>query len=412
MPKLIRNYSASGIRANWALPASVYIGWTGYSNLGDEAMLEVCEARFARFRWVPFEVWNAQPQPKDFVRRAFQSPALLFESLVDEIRTRRRLRGFLNARNARVNVNGGPPAALLGGGTLINATDEFLQQYRTARERLRRPVPVFSCGVKTPDFFAGKGDWRDHSREWVEATSDLPILGVRGPFSKQFLDAAGAHNVSITGDPTVWLHQPLVESGNVLPDRPLRIGVNCGSAQFIWGDLSWLLAEQAEVVRKLIASGHAVELFAICPEDMPACLEVARQAHAGISPISEPLTSYESYAAKLTGFDLVIAFKLHAGVLAACANVPFVMLEYQPKCRDFCASIGWEDYNVRTDRADATTVLQLTEQLLHNLPASRSVLCERMCRLRNLFEAYCLHLEQILVGSPTPEQAVSHTPRA
>jgi hypothetical protein len=394
------------------LQTALYIGWTGYSNLGDEAMMEVCQARFARFRWVPFEVWNAQPQPKGFARRAFQSPALLFESFADEIRTRRRLRGFLNARKAKVNANGAPPSALLGGGTLINATDEFLQQYRTAREKLRRPVPVFSCGVKTPDFFAGKGDWCDRTREWVEATSDLPIIGVRGPISKQFLDAAGARNVSITGDPAVWLHQPLLDPVNVAADRPLRIGVNCGSTKFIWGDLSWLLAEQAEVVRKLVASGHAVELFAICPEDMAACLEVARQAHSGISPISEPLTTYESYAAKLTDFDLVIAFKLHAGVLAACANVPFVMMEYQPKCRDFCASIGWEDYNVRTDRADSTKVLELTEQLLHDLPASRRVLCERMCRLRNLFDAYCLHLEQILAGPPTAEQTASRTARA
>jgi hypothetical protein len=55
----------SGTNKDWALQTALYIGWTGYSNLGDEAMLEVCEARFARFGWVPFEVWNAQPQPKD-----------------------------------------------------------------------------------------------------------------------------------------------------------------------------------------------------------------------------------------------------------------------------------------------------------------------------------------------------------
>jgi polysaccharide pyruvyl transferase len=376
------------------MQSALYVGWIGYGNLGDEAMLEVCEARFADYRWTPFEVWNAQPQPKNFARRAARSPAVLFKAVVDELRTGRRLRGFLTARKAKVNLNGGPSFALLGGGTLINANDEFLNQYRTARERLRCPVPVFSCGAKTPDFFAGKGGWKDHSREWIEATSDLPVVGVRGPLSKGFLDSAGARNVSITGDPAVWLHRPLSASPPSRLDRRLKIGVNCGSATFIWGDLSVLIEAQAETVRQLVSRGFAVELFAICAEDMDACEEVARRANVGITPVPEPLTSYAKYAAKLDEFDLVIALKLHAGVLAACANVPFVMLEYQPKCRDFCASIGWENYNIRTDCADPGTVLQLVETLLHDLAATRSALCRRMCDLRSTFESYCKHLER------------------
>lgn len=375
----------------------IYIGWTGYRNLGDEAMLEVCEKRFSGYRWVPFDTWNAQPKPMEFFTRALDSPGVLWNAVRDEIRSGRRLRGFLNARKMGSDSDASPPVALLGGGTLINSNDEFFQQYRTARDRLGRAVPVFSCGAKTPDFFSGKDGWRDRSREWVEATSELPIVGARGPLSKQFLDAAGARNVSITGDPAVWLHQPLADSVEATADHPLRIGVNCGSARFIWGELSRLLEVQAEVVRKLVAAGYEVELFAICPEDIPACLEVAQQANAGIAPIREPLTTNEQYTAKLADLDLVIALKLHAGVLAACANVPFVMLEYQPKCRDFCASIGWDAYNLRTDRADPNSVLQLTEALLSDLASSRRLLCRRMCDLRTQFEAYCLQLDELLV---------------
>lgn len=374
------------------MPTGVYIGWTGYQNLGDEVMLGVCQERFSGFRWVPFDAWNAQPQPREFFRRAARSPGILFKSLGDEIRTLRRVRGLLKQGNSE----SGRPMALLGGGTLINSNDEFLWQYRTAREKVGCAVPVFSCGVKTADFFAGKGSWRDRSREWVEATAELPSVGVRGPLSKQFLDAAGARNVSITGDPAVWLHRPLPDPVIPIPNRSFKVGMNCGSAKFIWGDLPALLSAQAKVVRNLVDCGYQVQLFAICPEDMATCVEVARQAHAGIAPIPEPLTTSESYAAKLRQWDLVIAFKLHAGVLAACANVPFVMLEYQPKCGDFCASIGWEDYNIRTDRADARTVLELTENLLKDLSASRKVLCQRMCDLRRKFEAYCVQLEAML----------------
>lgn len=374
------------------MQSALYVGWTGHGNLGDEAMLEVCEKRFS-YRWIPFETWNAQPRPKDFAHRAMSSPSILLKSFTDELRTRRRLRSFLNARKANVNSSAGPSLALLGGGTLINATDEFLEQYRTASQRVRSAVPVFSCGVKTPDFFAGKGEWLDRSREWIDATSDLSVVGVRGPLSREFLESAGARNVRVTGDPAVWLHEPLPLSANLNRERPFRIGVNCGSAKYIWGDLSQLLRWQAEIVQQLVACGHKVELFAICPEDMAACKEVARLANVGIAPISEPLTRYAAYKARLNDLDVVFAVKLHAAVLAACANVPFIMLEYQPKCRDFCASIDWETYNVRTDCASAANVLPILEHLLADLTGARTVLCRRMCELRKVFESYCEHLE-------------------
>ena len=388
-----------------AVQSALYVGWTGYGNLGDEAMLDVCEKRFTNHRWIPFETWNAQPRPKDFAHRAMRSPSVLLKAFSDELRTRRRLRSFLNAR-ANLNSSTAPRLALLGGGTLINATDEFLEQYRTASQRVRYAVPVFSCGTKTPDFFTGKGEWRDRSREWIDATSNLSVVGVRGPLSKEFLESAGARNVRVTGDPAVWLHEPLRPSANLEPERPFRIGVNCGSAKYIWGNLSQLLSWQAEIVQQLGAAGHAVELFAVCPEDMAACTEVARLANIGITPVLEPLTSYPAYKAKLIGFDAVIAVKLHAGVLAACASVPFLMLEYQPKCRDFCSSIGWEHYNVRTDSARPATVLPMIEHLLSDLASTRTVLCRRMCELRKRFDSYCEHLEntftELSAGADAP----------
>ena len=393
------------------MQSALYVGWTSYGNLGDEAMLEVCETRFPNYRWIAYDTWNAQPQPKDFAKRAITSPSILLKAFSEELRTGRRLRSFLNARKANVNSSEAPSLALLGGGTLINSTDEFLDQYRTARQRLRRPVPVFSCGVKTPDFFAGKGEWQDRSREWIDATSDLSLVGVRGPLSKEFLESAGARNVRVTGDPGVWLHEPVLASANVERERPFKIGLNCGSAKYIWGDVSQLVRWQAEVIQQLVAWGHEVETFAICPEDMAACMEVARLANVGIAPVSEPLTSYAMYKAKLSDFDVVISVKLHAGVLAACANVPFIMLEYQPKCRDFCASLGWNDYCLRTDCARPAAVLPMIEHLIGNLVAKRALLCKRMCELRKLFDRYCQHLEHTFAELSAGDSSGSSGPR-
>src|SRR6267154_630712 len=89
-----------------ALRTGIYIGWTGYSNLGDEAMLEVCQSRLAQYRWVPFDLWNAQPRPTHFARNVWRSPATLLRSLRDELRTRRRLRALVRAREAGLNLGG------------------------------------------------------------------------------------------------------------------------------------------------------------------------------------------------------------------------------------------------------------------------------------------------------------------
>ena len=379
---------------------AIYIGWTGYGNLGDEAMFEACAARFSGLKWLPFDRWHAQPDAKGFASRALRDPKAVLHTLLDELRTGNRLRALLLKPDTEVKEAGAPVAAILAGGTLINATDEFLINYRTMRDHLNRPVPVFSCGVKTPDFWAGKGDWQDRTREWVELLAELPVVGVRGPLSKQALDAAGARNVEITGDPAVWFHRPAAPAAARAGRK--RIGVNCGTAKHVWGDLQKVQEEFALLVHRLVKAGHAVELFAICPEDLAACAEVARMANAGVAPPSAALTTYEAFARKVEDFDLIVALKLHAGVLAGCANVPFLMVEYQPKCRDFCASIGWEEYNVRSDRARADELFVMVDGMLGRLEPLRGRLCKQLCDLKTKFETYCERLDPILNPETQP----------
>jgi polysaccharide pyruvyl transferase WcaK-like protein len=48
--------------------------------------------------------------------------------------------------------------------------------------------------------------------------------------------------------------------------------------------------------------------------------------------------------------------------------VPFISLEYRPKCRDFTALLGLEDFTVRTDEVSAERVLDLFGELSRNRP--------------------------------------------
>jgi polysaccharide pyruvyl transferase WcaK-like protein len=61
--------------------------------------------------------------------------------------------------------------------------------------------------------------------------------------------------------------------------------------------------------------------------------------------------------------DVFTGVRLHAAVVAAAAHVPAIALEYQPKCRDFQASIGRERWLVRTDELTAGLLVDMTEEL-------------------------------------------------
>ena len=56
-------------------------------------------------------------------------------------------------------------------------------------------------------------------------------------------------------------------------------------------------------------------------------------------PAVEVADTPARYLRAASGCTVVVAERLHAMVLAAGAGTPFIALEYQPKCRDFTASV-------------------------------------------------------------------------
>jgi len=70
----------------------------------------------------------------------------------------------------------------------------------------------------------------------------------------------------------------------------------------------------------------------------------------------------ECYSA-LAKCELFLGEKLHACAMAAVAGVPFVSLEYQPKVRDFAASVGMESFTISTAETDASVYVDQVRQL-------------------------------------------------
>src|SRR5882757_4852602 len=356
--------------------AGIYAGWTGFANLGDEAMYEICRERFPSVSWSTSYQLAYRPDGAQWLRRGATDARHLVREFGVELRHQPRLRK-LAAQGAHgfVKLLGGE-VGLFGGGTLINRAPWNLATYLELRKRSGSLVPIFGSGVASPEFWSSRPEWRDTRNECVSALAELPVVGVRGPNSLAFLSEAGAKNVVVSGDPAIAYHSRYRNPPPwVRPDRPLRVAINTGDCSGnLWGRPDNIQQSLVALARWLREESHAVELLPVWSKDLDPCQQVARLAGLPESAVSAPLTTHDKFLKRAETFDLLIAVKLHAAVLASAANVPCVVLEYQPKCLDFAASIGWERFTIRTSHLTPAKLIDKVALLVDQLAPARQEL--------------------------------------
>jgi hypothetical protein len=393
--------------------AGIYLGWVGYLNLGDEVLYDLCRARYPSISWSLFDTLDYTARPSQFLHRGTRDFHHVIAQLAEEMVARRRLRSYARKAIHELVRRMGTEVGMCGGGTLINRNEAALRAYTQLRRRIGRPVPTFGTGVAFSDFWKGREKgWTDRRKEWVAALAELPVVGVRGPLSKAQLDDAGAHNVVVCADPAVALHASYATRSKRERDgRPLRVGLNAGDCQGrLFGHQEAVQDSLASAARWLRKSGHHVEIIPVWVKDVEACNDVARRAQLDRSLVSPVCYSQAAFLSLLERLDLLVSLKLHAGILAAAANVPFVSLEYRPKCRDFASSLGWEGFLIRTDQLDKGGLIERISALISQLDGQRTDLCRRMCRLMNTFENYCRTIEPLLLEPVLDLWFVSHPP--
>ncbi len=380
--------------------AGIYAGWVGFENLGDEAMYEACRKRFPSVCWSSSYQLSYGPNGRQLLGRMARNAPQVFEAFLEELRDPVRLRKLAaRGKHDLAKLLGGE-VGLFGGGTLINRDPWNLATYLELRKRTGSMVPVFGTGVASPEFWGSRPGWKDTRKEWVVALEELPVTGVRGPYSLEFLKEAGAKNVVVSGDPAVAYHaryrnQPAWERR----DRRLRVAINTGDCSGnLWGSAGDIQESLVGLALWLQQENHYVELLPVWQKDLEASQQVARLAGMPQSRVSEPLTAHDRYLKKVETFDLAVAVKLHAAILASVANVPCVVLEYQPKCRDFAASIGWERFSIRTNQLSPSRLIERVAMLIDELPSARKELALSVGQLARQFDEYCDRIEPMIFG--------------
>lgn len=279
-------------------PGVRYVGWVGKDNLGDEAMLQAT---------VDLMPWA-------------------------DVSTRGEAGHLL----------------LLGGGTLINR-NQYLS-WLTERDSPRLERAVFGTGVASLTYW-GETEDPEKWKRWLDTCC---YVGVRGPNSAKTLSDWGYEGeFEICGDPALALiGKGEAEAGSVLV-APVWTGGE------LWGGSDLEVVEEiAGAVSRLLTEGRKVTLFSCHPTDDRPILMIRDM----VGPGTEYFCGYESVDKSMnviSSASVVIGERLHACVLAAAAGRPFVGLEYRPKVRDFAASVGMEQYVMRTDEVGRDDLVEL-----------------------------------------------------
>ena len=262
--------------------------------------------------------------------------------------------------------------ALLGGGTLINQSPWLIDSFRNAldRSQLGKGI-VFGTGVGDTAF------WGNHFPQWFPLLQRCEAVGVRGPHSLKLLQQHGFESAQNIGDPYLSIEPPIRPT-----PQPHRIGINLGSSNnSLWGkDDADFLEFMTGILRKLREDGFTFLWFSVWSKDLPLLARIRDI----VAPESDPVLDARAQTQKtydaLAECELCIGEKLHACAMAAVCQVPFIAMEYQPKVRDFAASLDMEPWIISTAERDAALVLSA----IRDLRSQRSLVRLRMARCVNL----------------------------
>ena len=219
------------------------------------------------------------------------------------------------------------------------------------------------------------------------------FLGVRGNISGRQLEECGIKS-EVIGDPCL-----LLEPTRYDKKEDTRIGVNVGtSLERIWGgDERGFLREVTDLCKKLVAEGYDPVLIPFWVKDIPLLSEIS--SAVGIR-VFEDWMNTQKLLDEIASCHVLIGEKLHSLVFSAATYTPFISLEYRPKCLDFAEAMGFEEYNVRTDKATGKRLFTMFSNLLDEWDEMRKNLIKNVGVYRKRLSRSAAHIKKDIESLP------------
>jgi hypothetical protein len=334
-------------------PVAYVGGWLGHANLGDEALLAAAGQLFPECRFWHF----------------------------DGSRTMASL-----TRTFPRTTHG-----IYAGGTLINRSPEYLRLANQFLD-LDKHLHFFGTGVADPAFWTSRDDFVDRRKEWKTTFDRCGYIGVRGPRSAELLADAGVPDVTVVGDPVISFSDELFNGAYTPNSIGFNIGHNHGHQ---WGDEKELQRQMLKLVQLAKAAGWSVRWLVVFPADLPITRALAKESGSD-DAIYCSYRHPEGFIRSVRGLSAFVGMKLHATMLALCASVPSLMLEYDPKCLDFMRSIGQQEALIRTDQFEASRAWDLVRDWNSNRTRVAVAIYDQVSALRTSQREHARRLSNLI----------------
>jgi polysaccharide pyruvyl transferase WcaK-like protein len=163
--------------------------------------------------------------------------------------------------------------------------------------------------------------------------------------------------------------------------------------------------------RRLLSEGCSVALVPFCRNDLEMAQSMRRSLGASVRlidfwapPIGEAL---DVFLAELSQLQFVVAERLHAAVLAAAMDVPFVALPYKPKCLDFVTSLKTDaDLSLDYARLTADELWRRTREALIRHQDATAPIADSVRAFRKVLRDTAVEIEDLVLGMSDAHQAV------
>ena len=315
---------------------TLYIGWIGFKNLGDELL------------WHIFRDTCAKYLDDSQVTLIPSLPGIDLKNL-DHYDT-----------------------VVLGGGSLL--LPGYLQILQNALNK-GKSIAIWGSGLDwieksnldllTNDQLSSlEQNFKQKDIELLEDVIENALfVGVRGPLTKKaielMLGSEKAQKAQIIGDPALLLKKTTSNQ----PQENL-IGINWGTTfNRLYGANEAVVEEQlVEAAKQLINKGYKLFIYTMWSDDIPHCERLYNKINNPENVILDKnLYTEQQLIEKLSKCKATINFKLHANLLSLTANVPAIALGYRFKVFDFMALTGLQQLIISTDSQ------QLTKEVLERV---------------------------------------------
>ena len=341
-------------------PRASYIGgWLEHNNLGDEALFDAACKMFSQVSLVNYPTVGG---------RILKFPNEILKPC---------------------------EFGVLAGGTLINSGISYLTSFKEAVSFFE-DVIVFGTGVRAPYFWEEyySAEYANNLLFWKKIADQIKYFGVRGPISAEILNSYGFNNVEVIGDPVIIL---------ALDEIPVSlnktIGINIGDqGDEIWGKDPYGVAKKyIDIAILLKSKGWEVHWYIVSPRDEKITKHCAEKSGT-MANVEYHYTDYNFYLESVAKMAVFIGMKLHAVILAMCAYIPSIMIEYRPKCLDYMQSVEQHEYNIRCDKINIDRVLDFINFFEENHQKYRALLYSKMnyLKLKQIEKANLLQNEILL----------------